>query len=108
MQVSYVCRLVTLSFACFQAIPGAPRSSQKLLQTLAMLYGVCCVSENAGFYYSLGVLPMGSDEVLRQQQLELQTALMGNNGRDLLTLCAGFGIPEHCIHAQIAFDWRLL
>lgn len=60
--------------------------------------------ENASFYYSHGVMPAGSDEVLRKQQLDLQAAVMGDGARNVLKLCDGFGIPEHCIQAQIAVD----
>lgn len=59
--------------------------------------------ENASFYYSHGMLPAGSDDMCRHQQLQLQTVIMGERGKTVLSLCDGFGIPDHCIQAPIAF-----
>jgi acyl-CoA oxidase len=91
-----------------QAIPSAPSASQALLSTLAQLHGVSIINEEAAFFYSSGSLPVGSLSCMRDVQLQLCSQLMTGGGAALLQLCDGFGIPDHCIQAPIAFDWHHL
>jgi hypothetical protein len=35
-------------------------------------------------------------------------ALAADGGRLAIRLCDGFGIPDHLLHAPIAFDWRTM
>jgi acyl-CoA oxidase len=91
-----------------QAIPSAPSASQEHLRTLAQLHGVSSIEQEAAFFYSSGALPLGSQPRLREAQLQLCSQLASGGGAALLELCDGFGIPDHCIQAPIAFDWHHL
>jgi acyl-CoA oxidase len=91
-----------------QAISSAPAASQAHLRTLAQLHGVSSIEHGAAFFYSSGALPLGSQSCLREAQLQLCSQLAAGGGVTLLELCDGFGIPDHCIQAPIAFDWHHL
>lgn len=89
-----------------QAIPAAPRDCHAALRSLAMLHGVSSIARASDFFLSSGALPAGGARALRSTQLSLCGALMGEG--TLWQLCNGFGIPDHCLQAPIAFDWRLI
>ena len=89
-----------------QAIPNAPQEKRAALQSLCLLFGVSSVHRAADFYLSGGALPAGSLPGLRAAVIALCSRLMADGV--LWELCNGFGIPDHCLQAPIAFDWRLL
>lgn len=89
-----------------QGISNAPQEHRAALQTLCLLYGVSSVNRAADFYLSAGALPAGGLQGLRAAMLALCSRLMQDGV--LWELCNGFGIPDHCLQAPIAFDWRLL
>ena len=91
-------------FLLMQAIPSAPQHDQGALRSLAMLHGVSSIARAADFYLSSGAVATGGAAQLRTAQLALCGQLMGNGV--LWKLCNGFGIPDHCLQAPIAFDWR--
>jgi acyl-CoA oxidase len=76
------------------------------LRTLAMPHGVTSVARASDFYVGAGALPAGSTRGLRAARLQLCSQLMAEGV--LRRLCDGFGIPDHCLQAPIAFNWREL
>jgi acyl-CoA oxidase len=89
-----------------QAIDSAPAHYWEHLQTLAHIFGINVLLENATFFYAHGVFEMRMDEMLRSQLLDAMAMLMADGGQPALQLCEGFDIPNHCLQAPIAFDWR--
>ena len=89
-----------------QAIPSAPQGDQPALRALARLHGVSSIDRDAAFFFAAGALPTGSAAALRGVMLGACAELMQGQGAALLRLCEGFNIPDHCLQAPIAFDWR--
>ena len=64
------------------------------------------MTRSADFFFASGALPRGQARQLRSAQLALCGQLMQDGV--LWELCNGFGIPDHCLQAPIAFDWRAI
>lgn len=89
-----------------QAIDSAPAEHHSALRALCHLHGLAALEHSAAFYLSEGALPAGSLPQLRTAMLAACEPLVADGGRAVLALCEAFAIPDHCIQAPIAFDWR--
>ena len=91
-----------------EEIPSAPADAQGALRLLAALYGLTRVERGAAFY--LGAEGAGFTgahaRAVRSAVNAACAALAADGGRLALRLAEGFGLPDHCIEAPIAFDWR--
>lgn len=72
------------------------------------MYGLSRVEANVASYLASGAISGPQAGALRVAVNEGVAQLSANNGRTLLLLCDGFGLPEHLLPAPIAHDWRLI
>lgn len=87
----------------------APVELRASLELLARLYGLSRVEAGLTCYLASGALPASGPAAVRRQINELCRALGADRGRLALTLCDGFGIPDHLLagEANVAqHDWR--
>lgn len=91
-----------------QAIGSAPQEHQPALRALCQLHGLSAIDRSAAFYLASSALPPQAVQQLRAAMLALCKALVADGGRPVLALCDAFGIPDHCLQAPIAFDWRAI
>lgn len=91
-----------------QEIASAPASARAHLTTLSLLYGISCLDKDAAFFLCASALDASDVAVLHADLKAHCRTLMANGGSALRLLCDGFGIPDHCLQAPIAFDWKKL
>ena len=91
-----------------EELGSAPAAARPVLTALARLYGLVRLERDLGFFLASGALAPGQAPLLRAEVNGLCAALMAGRGRPALALCAAFGIPDHCLAAPIAFDWRAI
>jgi acyl-CoA oxidase len=78
------------------------------VETLCVLYGVNCIKRQSAAHMASGALKPQHDGELRSRLLALCAKLNNGRGDAILGLCDGFNIPDHCLQAPIAFDWRAI
>lgn len=100
---SHTDRLVFGNFV--DQITRAPERSRPVLRLLATLYGLSCVEGHMDFYLAQGALKAADRSAVRRQINALCGRLAADGGRMAISLCDSFGIPDHIVHAPIAFDW---
>ncbi len=76
------------------------------MQALALVYGLTRVERGLAFYLAAGVMDGKAAAALRLAVNDLCARLSANDGKTLLRLCDGFGIPDHLMSAPIARDWQ--
>ncbi|KAK9843434.1 hypothetical protein WJX81_002331 [Elliptochloris bilobata] len=91
-----------------EELAAAPAAAGPALTALARLYGLVRLERDLGFFLAAGALTSAQAPLLRSEVNGLCAALMAGDGRPALALCAAFGIPDHCLAAPIAFDWRAI
>lgn len=89
-------------------LESAPAAAKPALTALARLYGLTRLERDLGTFLAAGALAPRQAPDLRAEVNALCGALMAGDGRPALALCASFGIPDHCLAAPIAFDWRAI
>jgi len=90
-----------------QAIATAPAASRAALEQLCALYGVTCLERDAAFFLAAGCITGADLALVKAEQRALCSSLVaGGKACAALALCEGFGIPDHCLQAPIAFDWK--
>lgn len=91
-----------------EELGSAPADAAGALRLLATLYGLSRVERGAAFF--LGAEGCGFTgahaRAVRCAVNAACAALSADSGRLALRLADGFGMPDHCIEAPIAFDWR--
>lgn len=97
-----------LSFEIFlRELESAPTEWKDLLKTLCLLYGLSRVENGAQSYLEHGALSGKSMSHLRLKINGLCSSLSENGAHRALSLCDGFGIPDHLLQAPIALgSWR--
>ncbi|KAK9909468.1 hypothetical protein WJX75_002711 [Coccomyxa subellipsoidea] len=84
----------------------APADARPALGLLATLYGLTRVERALAFYLASGVASGAAAAAVRAGVNAACAALSADGGWAALRLAEGFGIPDHCLEAPIAFDWR--
>ncbi len=84
----------------------APRDAKPALTLLATLYGLTRVERALAFYLASGAASGAAAAAVRAAVNAACAALSADGGWAALRLAEGFGIPDHCLEAPIAFDWR--
>lgn len=91
-----------------EELGAAPAAARPALTALARLYGLTRLERDLGTFLAAGALAPDQAPALRAEVNALCAALAARGGRPALALCAAFGIPDHCLAAPIAFDWRAI
>ncbi|GAB4820084.1 hypothetical protein N2152v2_007130 [Parachlorella kessleri] len=108
-------RVVTLGWAfvdcnAFQnfrrEVEQAPAALRPALSLLCDLYGLHRIEQGLACHLAAGSLPPAAVPALRAKVNSLCAQLAAGRGRLGLSLCEGFGIPDHLLQAPIARDWR--
>jgi len=84
----------------------APSAARPALTLLAALYGLSRVERALAFYLASGAFAPADAAAVRAAVNAACGALSADGGWAALRLADGFGIPDHCLDAPIAFDWR--
>ena len=93
-------------YRCLQALPTAPAEHQAALQQLCLLYGIACLDRGSAFWLASSTLSGQDVKVISDDMRAICRELVTGPNIAALTLCEGFGIPDHCLQAPIAFDWK--
>lgn len=99
-------RLLHLQGFVEEVTNKAPEASRPALMLLATLYGLTRVERGMAFYLASGAATGAHAEGVRAAVNTACAALSADGGWAALRLAEGFGIPDHCLQAPIAFDWR--
>jgi acyl-CoA oxidase len=73
---------------------------------LATLYGLTRVERGLASHLASGALTGGHAAAIRTAVNVACATLSADGSRAALRLAEGFGVPDHCLEAPIAFDWR--
>ncbi|CAL5219457.1 g1292 [Coccomyxa viridis] len=96
-----------VSFEGFvEEVQKGPANAKPALTLLATLYGLTRVERRMAFYLAAGVADGGHAAAVRSAVNAACAVLSSDGGWAALRLAESFGIPDHCLQAPIAFDWR--
>ncbi|CAK0741867.1 hypothetical protein CVIRNUC_001356 [Coccomyxa viridis] len=84
----------------------SPEDAKPALTLLAALYGLTRVERNLAFFLAAGVMDGSHAAGVRAAVNSACAVLSADGGWAALRLAESFGIPDHCLQAPIAFDWR--
>lgn len=92
-----------------QKVNSADQRIRPVLTTLLKIYALSRIEKDLGTFVVLGTLGSKCAEGVREQLISHCNGLVdAQDGSILLQVCDAFGLPDHLLHAPIAFNWSKL